>query len=136
MELSSFLINHVLFFFLGVMFVGAIQAIDVWRKDKTQFAPMVQRAGPLIMALLFVLALYVVLGPDGWVYTSFKHYQKQVVCFPTSWDANLYPIPNDLSVMFRYRDGNSTYFGKANSTTLNWSNFLLNQTVPTLPTTQ
>jgi hypothetical protein len=110
------------------MFVGAVQAIDVWRKDKTQFAPVVQRAGPLVMALLFVLSLYLVLGPGGWVWNNFTYYQSQVICFPSTWKATIRPFLLEYNTRFEYSNNNIEYYGPENYTDVNWTNTLINWT--------
>ena len=148
MDISSFVVNHALFFVLGAMAAFSVEPTLRWLKlkDKESWVLMVQRAGPLVMAVLFVISLYVVLGPGGWVWSDFTHYQNEVVCFPANWSATLRPFSMEYSTRFEYSYGNIVFYGPANSSTINWSSTWLNwtnktaahvvQSPPVFPTTQ
>lgn len=130
MDISSFVLNHALFFVLGLMTAGAISPTLKWLKikDSESWVAMVQRAGPLMMALLFVVALYLVLGPGGWVWADFTHYQNEVICFPSTWGATLRPLSVNPLIRFEYGAGHVVYYGPDNATTMNWSGTFLNWT--------
>lgn len=43
----------------------------------------------LIAHLALIGGLYFILGPDGWIFQDFQHYQSSVICLPinASWNA-------------------------------------------------